>query len=265
MTVAARHYGIGDLSAPVRDGPSIRGAPEWWDTHTLAHTPFQTPHNITVPPLLCIMCHSRALYLMTLSIHAHTSLNVNYTWPKGTGRRRAGGQGRKKGDVFIKLNMRGGLSYMHENASNNTYAYLSKSSPLFLTSMNHVFFIPSSLSLSFPVTPSVILSPLIIQPVWVDWPEMVSTHFHLASLPLTHILCLCRSPLSLFHLSPSPSLLPRLSSLLLYQSLPTEDQYMLACFPALSLFSRSLFVYLFTPRELYWLKEKILILGGHYH
>lgn len=91
MTVAARHYGMGDLSAPVRDRPSIRAAPEWWDTHTLrrTHAAFQTPHNITVLALLCIMCHSRALYLMTLSIHTHTSLNVNYTWPKGTGRRTA--------------------------------------------------------------------------------------------------------------------------------------------------------------------------------
>lgn len=118
MTVAARHYGMGDLSAPVKDRPSIRVALEWWDTHTLTrtHTAFQTPHNITVPPLLCIMCHSRALYLMTLSIHTHTSLNVNYTWPKGTSRRTARRQESEtvwKEMSLLKLNMRHGLSDMH--------------------------------------------------------------------------------------------------------------------------------------------------------
>lgn len=101
------------------------------------HAAFQTPRNITAPPLLCIMCHSRALYLMTLSIHAHTSLNVNYTWPKGTGGRRAGGQERKKGDVFIKLNTRGGLSDMHARECKlimHMHIYRStRSSPFFLT------------------------------------------------------------------------------------------------------------------------------------
>lgn len=185
---------------------------------------------------------------MTLSIHAHTSLNVNYTWPKGTGKRRTGGQERKKGDVFIKLNTREGLSLirhacMRMQVITHMHIDLStRSSTFFLTGPLHKNESVLSFLLSVPLFPRHPISHLVpayntAHMSWLAWDGLHTLSFSL-SPPHTYTLSLSLSSILIPSLSISPSSPQLLIALSISPSRRSIHACLLSC--AVSLFSLAL-------------------------